>query len=69
MRNPKRILCEMKRNLFRIFRLSASANRSPEEYVKKSAVNQRKSSWKSVNYTLISPWICAMIIPSRIMGG
>ena len=69
MRNPKRNLCEMKRNLFRIFRLSASANRSPEECVKKSAVNQRKSSWKSVKYILISPWICAMIIPSRIMGG
>ncbi len=40
-----------------------------EEHIKKSAVIQRKSSWKSVNYILISPWICAMIIPSRIMGG
>ena len=69
MRIFKRNLCEMKRNLFRIFRLSASANRLPEERVKKSAVIQRKSSWKSVNYILISPWICAMIIPSRIMGG
>ena len=46
-----------------------SVNRLPEERVKKNAMNQRKSSWKSVNYILISPWICAMIIPSRIMGG
>ena len=68
MRNYAK-LCEMKRNLFRIFRLSASANRLQEERVKKSAVIQRKSSWKSVNNILISPWICAMIIPSRVMGG
>jgi hypothetical protein len=41
---------------------------SAKKFMEKCSVSA-KIAWKSVNYTLFSPWICVMIISSSIVGG